>query len=104
PGPTWVAATYVVVLFLACATAYAFFQVPYVAMPAEMTQDYATRTRLMTWRVAVLALAILVSGATAPAIRDAVGGRDGYRAMGVFVAVLLVAGALGAYYGTRAAP
>ena len=49
--PTWV-----VVLFLACATAYAFFQVPYVAMPAEMTDDYDERTRLMTWRVAILAL------------------------------------------------
>ena len=48
-----------VVLFLACATAYAFFQVPYVAMPAEMTDDYDERTRLMTWRVAILALTIL---------------------------------------------
>jgi hypothetical protein len=50
------------VLFIACATAYAFFQVPYVAMPAEMTDDYDERTRLMTWRVAILALTILVSG------------------------------------------
>ena len=58
------------VAFLATATAFAFFQVPYVAMPAEMTDDYAERTRLMTWRVAVLALAILVSGAVAPMVVD----------------------------------
>src|SRR3954468_23435522 len=32
-------AAWVLVLFLACATAYAFFQVPYVAMPAEMTSS-----------------------------------------------------------------
>lgn len=95
---------YVVVLFLACATAYAFFQVPFVAMPAEITDSYAERTRLMTWRVALLALTILVSGASAPAIRDALGGRDGYRAMGVFVALLIVVGTLGAYRGTRRAP
>ena len=57
--------------FLAAATAFAFFQVPYVAMPAELTDDYAERTRLMTWRVAVLALAILVSGAVAPLVVDA---------------------------------
>ena len=44
-------AAWVLVLFLACATAYAFFQVPYVAMPAEMTSSYDERTRLMTWRV-----------------------------------------------------
>ena len=95
-------ALWVLVLFLACATAYAFFQVPYVAMPAEITDSYDERTRLMTWRVAVLALAILVSGAPRPAIRDAVGGRAGYRVMGVFVAVLIVVGDVGAYVGTRA--
>ena len=77
---------WVAVLFLACATAYAFFQVPYVAMPAEITDDYAERTRLMTWRVAVLALAILVSGAAAPAIRDAVGGQRGLPRDGLLVA------------------
>lgn len=95
---------WVVVAFLACATAYAFFQVPFVAMPAEITDDYAERTRLMSWRVALLALAILLSGASAPAIRDAVGGRDGYRLMGVTVAGLILLGTLGAYLGTRRAP
>jgi GPH family glycoside/pentoside/hexuronide:cation symporter len=97
-------AAWVLVLFLACATAYAFFQVPYVAMPAEMTDDYAERTRLMTWRVALLALTILLTGASAPAVRDAVGGRDGYRAMGLLVAAVIVLGVVGAYAGTRAAP
>ena len=63
---TAAAPAYVAVAFLLTATAYAFFQVPYVAMPAEMTDDYGERTRLMTWRVAVLALAILVSGGGAP--------------------------------------
>lgn len=102
-SPGLLAAMWVVVVFIGCATAYSFFQVPYVAMPAEMTDDYAERTRLMTWRVAILALAILVSGASAPAIRDAVGGDAGYRVMGVAVAVLILVGTLGAYYGTRQA-
>ena len=74
------------VCFLACATAYAFFQVPYVSMPAEMTASYDERTRLMTWRVAILAFTIMLAGATAPVIRDAVGGRAGYRVMGVAMA------------------
>lgn len=106
-GPPAVAAIWVVVWFLACATAYAFFQVPYVAMPAEMTLDHAERTRLMTWRVVVLALAILLSGATAPMIVNAFGGEEtakGYRFMGVYVAVILVVGVLGAWHGTRDAP
>jgi glycoside/pentoside/hexuronide:cation symporter, GPH family len=103
-APRGLAATWVVVAFLACATAYAFFQVPYVAMPAEMTRDYGERTRLMTWRVAVLALAILVSGASAPAIRDAVGPDQGYRVMGLCVAAFILVGVLAAWRGTASAP
>jgi Na+/melibiose symporter-like transporter len=103
-SPRALATGWVAVLFLGCATAYAFFQVPYVAMPAEMTDDPAERTRLMTWRVAVLAVAILVSGALAPMIRNGVGPERGYAAMGGFVAALIAVGTLGAWWGTRAAP
>lgn len=97
-------AAWVLLAFVACATAYAFFQVPYIAMPAEITDDYTERTRMMSWRVAVLTIAILISGGSAPAIRDAIGGRDGYRVMGLTVALLLAIGTFGAYYGTRSAP
>jgi len=102
-APTWLGAGWVVLLFLACATAYAFFQVPYVAMPAELTDDYDERTRLMSWRVAVLALAILVSGGLSPMVRDALGPEWGYRGVGLFVAALIALGALGAWWGTRRA-
>ncbi|MGC5290103.1 MFS transporter [Micromonospora sp. DT231] len=96
---------YVAFAFLATATAFAFFQVPYVAMPAELTDDYAERTRMMTWRIAVLALAILVSGAVAPLVVSAGGGGvAGHRWMGLFVAALIALGALGAFLGTRSAP
>jgi Na+/melibiose symporter-like transporter len=82
-----------------------FSRCPYVAMPAEMTESYDERTRMMTWRVALLATAILISGAVAPIVRNAAGGGiPGYRAMGIFVAVLIVFGALGAFFGTRNAP
>ena len=102
-------AVYVTIAFLATATAFAFFQVPFVAMPTEITagtaDPYGERTRLMTWRIAVLALAILASGAAAPAIRDAAGGGlAGYRAAGAAIAVLIAIGALAAFRGTRHAP
>ncbi|GAB2887702.1 MFS transporter [Nocardioides pacificus] len=107
-GPAWdssvAEAAWVLVFFLAAATAYAFFQVPYVAMPAEITDSYDERTRLMTWRVAILALTILVAGASAPLIRDGIGGRDGYRAMGVAMAALIALGVVLSYRGTRRAP
>lgn len=103
-GSKGLEAAWVLVCFLACATAYAFFQVPYVSMPAEMTASYDERTRLMTWRVAILAFTIMLAGATAPLIRDAVGGRAGYRVMGVVMAVIIVIGVVSAYRGTRNAP
>lgn len=103
--PPWLSGAYVVVLFLVCATAYSFFQVPYVAMPAEMTTDYAERTRLMTWRIAILALAILLSGATAPLVVNAFDDAStGHRVMGLYVATIIAVGALGAWRGTRTAP
>ncbi|MGX7825825.1 MFS transporter [Actinokineospora sp. 24-640] len=95
------AIVYVTLVFLGCATAFAFFQVPYVAMAAEITDDHHERTRLMTWRMAFLALAILVSGAGAPAVRDAVGE---YWAVGLAVGALILVGTLVTVAGTRGLP
>lgn len=90
---------WVTVAFLACASAFAFFQVPYVAMPAELTDDYHGRTRLIAGRIAVLAVAILVSGVGAPLVRDLAG----YPAMGFAVGGLIALGTVATVLGTRAA-
>lgn len=90
--------------YLLTATAFAFFQSPYAAMPAEMTDDYAERTRLMSWRVAGIALATLATGAVAPVVvRAAGGGLPGHRAMGLIVGAVIVVGAVLAFLGTRRA-
>ncbi|MGO2042109.1 MAG: MFS transporter, partial [Cellulosimicrobium funkei] len=81
-GPT-AAAIWVLVAFLLAATAFSLFQVPYIALPAELDPTYDGRTRLLAWRVATLAFAILLFGAGGPALR---GGGDlttGYLVMGV---------------------
>ena len=99
------AAGYVAVVFLLAATAYAVFQVPYVTMPAEMTEDGTERGRMLAWRVGFLGAAILLSGAVAPALAHAGGDTPGgYRLMGVAVAGLLAAGMFGAWHTTRRAP
>ncbi|MFI7680291.1 MFS transporter [Actinophytocola sp. NPDC049390] len=106
-GSPTVDALYVAFVFLVCATAFAFFQVPYNALPAELTTSPRERTSITAWRIAVLAVAILVSGAGAPAVRDAVGGLAGYRIMGIAVGVLILVGAIGVFLGTartRVAP
>ena len=70
-------------------------------MPSELTRDYGERTRLMTWRVVILALAILVSGGLSPALRDLLGPPWGYRAVGIFVGLLIIGGAVGAWWATK---
>lgn len=94
------AAAWVVVTFLLAATAYAVFQVPYIALPAEIAPRYELRTRLLAPRIAVLAVAILAFGAGGPLVRDAAGGgRAGYAVMGVAAGVAIGLGMLGAWWG-----
>lgn len=68
-GPA-VAGIWVFVAFTATATAFSLFQVPYIALPAELTQGYDQRTRLLSVRVLVLSVAILLFGAGGPALRS----------------------------------
>jgi GPH family glycoside/pentoside/hexuronide:cation symporter len=101
------AAVYVGVCFFLAATAFALFEVPYKAMPAEMTDDYHEQSDLLTWRMIFLGLAILVSGGIAPAIADSRGGvatAHGYRLMGLIIGVVLLAAMISTFRGTAGAP
>jgi Na+/melibiose symporter-like transporter len=87
---------WVFVAFLATATAFSLFQVPYIALPAELTSAYDARTRLLTWRVVVLSAAILLFGAGGPILRRA-GGDDealGYLVMAVVAGLAIGIGML----------
>lgn len=67
PGlPEALSAAWVLVGFLLAATAFSLFQVPYIALPAELVDSYDDRTRLLSARVIVLTLAILAFGGGAP--------------------------------------
>jgi GPH family glycoside/pentoside/hexuronide:cation symporter len=91
-GPV-VAGLWVFVAFLLASTAFALFQVPYIALSAEITDSPAERSTLMAWRVAFLTVAILLGGALAPVIRDALGGAHlGHFVMGLFMAGLMATG------------
>jgi len=96
---------YVAFAFLLAATAFAVFQVPYLAMPAEMTRDYHERTTLMAYRVAFMSAGVLTGGAAAPLLVQAGGGgRPGYALMGVVLGCVCLATLLGAFFATRRAP
>lgn len=96
-------AIWVLVAFIATATAFSLFQVPYIALPAEIAGGYDQRTRLLTTRVVVLTLAILLFGAGGPALRK-LGGDDprlGYILMAVIAGVVIGVGML---VSSRVAP
>ena len=93
-GPV-VAAIWVFFAFTLTATAFSLFQVPYIALPAELTPRYDERTRLLTWRVVVLTLAILLFGAGGPALRRVADDpAAGYLVMGIVAGVVIGAGML----------
>jgi glycoside/pentoside/hexuronide:cation symporter, GPH family len=108
PAPS---AVWVMLAYLLAATAFSLFQVPYIALPAEIADTYDARTRLLTARVVVLTAAILLFGGGGPALRE-LGGDDerlGYLLMAVAAALVLGAAMLGASTversaGVRAAP
>ncbi|MBN9139887.1 MAG: MFS transporter [Micrococcales bacterium] len=109
-GPA-VAGVWVLVAFVLAATAFSLFQVPYIALPAELVSDYDGRTRLLSARVVVLTLAILLFGAGGPELVKAFSGtadgsltQTGYLGMAVVAGVLLGAGMLVAVTSAERGP
>ncbi|MFT4258399.1 MFS transporter [Microbacterium sp.] len=102
--PSWgpvAGAICVLLAFLATATAFSLFQVPYVALPAELTGSYDERTRLLGWRVVVLTAAILLFGAGGPELRRAGGDPvTGYLIMGIAAGLAI---GLGMWIASRTA-
>lgn len=96
------AVAWITIAFVLAASTYALFQVPYVALPTEMSPHPAVRTRIMGWRIVSLTIGILVAGGLAPAVVNAAGkGRAGYALMGGVVGVVLLVVLVTAARGTR---
>jgi sugar (glycoside-pentoside-hexuronide) transporter len=103
-GPT-ASFVWVMVMYLLAATAFTVFSVPWTAMPAEMSEDYDEFTGLMGWRVALLTVGVLLSGALAPMLVElGGGGRSGYTLMGATLGAVMLVMLLGCFWGTRRAP
>ena len=99
---------FVVGALLAYATGYTVFNIPYLAMPAEMTDDYHDRSRLMSVRVVFASFGILFGGALAPALIQYFGNtpeliRASYSRMSLILAVIIGISMLACFFGTRSA-
>lgn len=87
------------------ATAYAVWSVPYLAMSAEMTDDYHDRSRLISFRVNGGAVGLLLSSVCGPWLLVYLGGgRAGHQGMALTMAGLILVSSLLCYRLTRDAP
>ncbi|MFE1416700.1 MFS transporter [Streptomyces sp. NPDC058746] len=91
--------------FLLTATAFAFFQAAFAALPAELADRPEDRMRLVGSRVAGIAVAALAVGAAAPALVEATGGGlPGHRWAALFGAAVMALGTLAVHSTTRRLP
>ncbi len=106
--PAWVPADWMIVAVAFAvffyATGYTVFNVPYLAMPAEMNLDYHGRSRIMAFRVSAIGIGTLVAGAGAPLVVGAFGGGvPGHAAMAWMLGALVLGAGLACFVGTRRA-
>lgn len=95
---------YMALALILYSTGYSLFNVPYLAMPAEMTDSYDQRLRLISFRTAFIGIGQLFSLAvTAGLIQMGGGGAAGYRLMGIVMASIALVTMLVAFLGTKSA-
>ena len=96
PSMLWVMAS--LILYFA---GYSMFNVPYLAMPAEMTESYQERTRLMSLRVAFVAISGFLGISFANWLVAHFGsGLSAYARMSVIMAAIGLASMLWAVFAT----
>ncbi len=92
---------WITIALVGLALGYSLFNVPYLAMPAEMTSSPAERTSIMSWRIGFVSFGGLVA-AFAPALAKAAGGGPrGYGVMGLAVAAIVLVAMLVAFRASR---
>ncbi len=96
---------YVFASLVLVSLSYVSFNVPYLAMLAEMTTDPAERAVLVSYRVYALAAAQFIGGGLAPVLIDLFGGgRGGFGGMAMVMGGLVVVAGLTCFRATRPAP
>lgn len=85
---------YMIAAQMLYSTAYSLFNVPYMAMPAELTNGYHERTRLLSYRTVFVSIGqLLAMAGTAAIIRQGGGNASAYAMMGLVMA-LIIGGAM----------
>lgn len=95
---------FVGLVLAAIGTGYTIFNVPYMAMPAEMLDDYKERTRMMSYRVFFIGIGTFLAGGLAQRAAELFGdGARGYALMGLCFGAGITFFMAAAFFGTAGA-
>ncbi len=95
---------YVSITLMGWTIGYTMFNVPYMAMPVEMSDSYHERTSLMSYRVLALSLGGIIGAAIAPRLVDDLGGgATGFARMGLVIGIIIFAALAACVFGTAKA-
>jgi GPH family glycoside/pentoside/hexuronide:cation symporter len=102
---TWMTMAYVFVGLCLFSLGYSVYNVPYLAMPVEMTDSYHERSSIHGFRIVMVTFGSFVAASLAPAALEALGKTDpsSYATMGTVVAAMMLVSLLAAYYSTASA-
>ncbi len=104
-GPGLVAGVYVLVALIIYTSGYSLFNVPYMAMPAEMTQGYNERTSIHGWRVMFASVGGFLAQSMAGVVLELMGKDwDAHATVGALGGTLILITMLTAWAGTKHAP
>lgn len=95
---------YVVLLYLLASTAFAFYDVPYSSMAAEMTTEYRDRTLLTGYKMVAARLGILATFFAPLLFATSKGLNYGFQLVGVTFGAFIIVTGLIAFFGTKNAP
>lgn len=104
-GNQYMTAAYLFIVLSFYAIGYTIYNIPYMAMPAEMTEDYHERSSIHAFRMVFVSLGSLIAGAGIKVVLERLGKTEAesWAIVGVICAALIFASLMTAYFATRVA-
>jgi len=99
---SWLTSAYVFVALCLFSFGYSVYNVPYLAMPAEMTDSYHERSSIHSYRIIFVTFGGFIAAALAPALIEQLGKTEwsSYAILGTAVAAIMLMSLLTGYFAT----
>lgn len=101
----WATAAYVLAALILYTIGYTIFNIPFMAMPAEMTDSYHERSSIHGYRLVFASLATFMAASVGPTILDRMGKTEwsSYATIGVSGGLVIFIAMMASYFATGSA-